>query len=83
MIGGTEDLSAYNIIKKNKGTTYISTSASIGAATAVRLSSRLDFIVYATGSDWTKGIHELENLKKPKIGVTKLTSSDLRDYVSK
>lgn len=83
IIGGTEDLSAYNIIKRSKGSTYITSNSSNGAATAVRISPRLDYLVYASGTDWTKGIHELENLKKPKIGLVKLTQSELKELVLK
>lgn len=59
LIGGTEDLTAYNIAKRSKGNSYASSNNSTGAATAMRLSPRLDFLVYATGTDWTKGINEL------------------------
>jgi hypothetical protein len=83
LIGGSDDLSSYNILKKSKGNTYSNASSSVGACTAVRLSPRLEYIVYATGSDWTKGIHELENMKKPKICVSKLTTSDLKDLSTK
>jgi hypothetical protein len=57
LIGGSDDLSSYNTNKRNKGNTYSTASTSIGATTAVRLSPKLDYIVYANGSDWTKGIH--------------------------
>lgn len=83
LIGGSDDLSSYNILKKSKGNTYSNCSSSVGATTAVRLSPKLDYIVYATGSDWTKGIHELENMKKPKICLAKLSMNDLKDLTSK
>lgn len=59
LIGGTEDLTAYNIVKRSKGNTYSTSNSSTGAATAMRLSPKLDYLVYATGTDWNKGIHEL------------------------
>ena len=59
LIGGSDDLSSYNTFKRSKGHTYSNCSTSVGACTAVRLSPRLEYIAYATGSDWSKGIHEL------------------------
>lgn len=59
LIGGTEDLTAYNIAKKSKGNTYSTPNSSTGAATAMRLSPKLEYLVYATGTDWNKGINEL------------------------
>ncbi len=59
IVGGTEDLSSYNLIKKSKSLTYITSSSTTGATTAARLSPKLDLIAVATGTDWTKGIHEL------------------------
>lgn len=83
LIGGTEDLTSYNLNKKSKGNTYCTNSSMVGAATACRMSPRYDYLVYATGTDWCKGIHELENLKKPKINLVKLSTSDLKELTSK
>jgi hypothetical protein len=83
VIGGTDDLSVYNYAKKSKAKTICNANSTIGATTAVRLSPKSDYIAYATGSDWLKGLHELETLKKPKITVWKLTNSDLSEFISK
>lgn len=56
MIGGSEDLCSYNLVKKIKVKTIVSLSSSIGASTAVKLSPTLDYVIYATGSDWLKGL---------------------------
>jgi hypothetical protein len=77
-VGGTENLESYNLTAKNKVDTITSASSSIGATTAVRISPKQDFVVYATGTDWTKGIHELESLKRPKIALIKLTQGDIK-----
>ena len=83
LIGGSEDLSSYNMLKKTKGTTISAASSTIGAATAVRISPRMDFVAFSTGSDWTKGIHELESLRRPRIGVVKLTAGDLKTLTAR
>jgi hypothetical protein len=46
------------------------------------MNPKMDLVVYATGSDWLKGLYELETLKKPKIAVVKLSNSDLREWTS-
>ena len=83
LIGGSEDLSSYNILKKSKGTTISAATSTYGAATAVRISPRMDFVAFSTGSDWTKGIHELESLRRPRIGVVKLTAGDLKTLTAR
>ena len=83
MIGGTEDLSSYNLAKKIRVKGIAASSSSTGASTAVRLSPKLDYIIYATGSDWIKGLNELDNITKPKIGGMKILSSDLRELTVK
>lgn len=83
LFGGTDDLCSWNIFKRSKGITITSSSSSIGAATAVRISPKQDFVAYATGTDWCKGMHELDHLKKPRIAVTPISQSDLKTLTSK
>ena len=79
MVGGSEELSIWNIIKRTKGATISSVSSSIGATTAARICPKQEFVAFATGTDWCKGLYELEGLKRPKISVIKLATSDMRD----
>ena len=78
LIGGTDNLRACNISTKVEGPMITSSSSSIGATTAARLSPTLDFVAFATGTDWCKGIHELDHVKKPIVSVIKLSDSELR-----
>jgi len=71
------------LYRKIKCKTITSSTSSIGAVTAVKMSPKLDYVLYATGSDWLKGIHELENPKKPKIGVTRITKPDLNSFTAR
>ena len=57
LIGGSDDLAVYNLIKKSKMKTLASSGTSTGATTAVRISPRQDYVAYATGTDWLKGIN--------------------------
>ncbi len=59
IIGGSEDLAAYNTSKKTKVKTIASSSSSTGATTAVKLSPKVDYLAFATGTDWLKGLNEL------------------------
>ena len=77
-VGGTENLQSYNLVSKNKVDTVTTTTSSVGACNAIRISPKQDYVVYATGTDWTKGIHELENLKRPRIGLVKLSQGDVK-----
>jgi hypothetical protein len=45
--------------KKVKTKTIASSSSSVGACTAVRLSPKIEYMIYATGSDWLRGLNEL------------------------
>jgi uncharacterized protein with WD repeat len=83
VIGGSEDINIFNTNKRSKVKSLATTGQSQGAGTAVRISPKNDYIAYATGSDWLKGLYELETIKKPKIAVVKLTVQDLNDYTSK
>ena len=83
LIGGTDDLCSWNMNKKHKGATITASTSSIGAATASRLSPKLDLIAFATGTDWCKGMHELDNLKRPKVAVIRVSQSDLREWTVK
>ena len=82
-VGGTENLESYNLVAKNKADTITSSTSSIGATTAVRISPKQDFLVFATGTDWTKGIYVLETLKRPKIALIKLTPGDIKNLTMK
>jgi hypothetical protein len=42
-----------------KSKTFVPNSTSTGATTFVKLSPKSDYLVYATGTDWLKGLHEL------------------------
>ena len=57
MIGGSEDLAAYNTGKKTKVKTVASLSTTTGATTAIKISPKVDFIAFATGTDWLKGLN--------------------------
>ena len=57
MIGGSQDLAAYNTVKKTKVKTLASLSTTTGATTAVKISPKVDFIAFATGTDWLKGLN--------------------------
>jgi hypothetical protein len=83
IIGGSEDMAIFNTNKKSKVKTLATAGTSTGAGTAVRLSPKNDYVAFATGSDWLKGLYELESIKKPRIAVVKLTSSDLNDFIAK
>lgn len=80
---GTEDIVVFNNIKKMKCKSLITSSSNVPAGTAVRISPKNQYIAYAVGSDWTKGLYELENIKKPKIFVVKINNSDLNEFTSK
>ena len=69
LIGGTQNLCPNNLKSKRIGLTIIESSKSIGATTAARFSPNLDFIAFATGTDWHKGIQELGGIKKPIVSV--------------
>jgi hypothetical protein len=53
-----------------------------GASTAIKISPNLDFVVVCTGSDWTKGLAELECLRKPRVIVSRLTMNQLKKMVT-
>lgn len=78
LVGGTDNLRTFNLSTKNEGPMITSSSTSIGATTAVRLSPNLEFVAFATGTDWCKGIHELDHIKKPLVSVIRLNESELR-----
>lgn len=82
LAGGTDDLGGINIRKNSKSKTYATASTTQGAITAARLSPKLDYVAYATGSDWIQGLRELDHMKQPTIGVAKITSNELHDLVS-
>lgn len=81
-IGGTEELGIYNHIRRAKVKTLVSASQT-AATTAVSFSPKHDYIAYAVGSDWLKGIYELETMKRPKIGVVKLSSADMSSFTGR
>lgn len=83
VVGGSEDMVIFNNNKKLKARNISTALGTIGAGTAVRISPKNDYIAFATGCDWLKGLYELESIKKPRIGVAKLNSVDLNDCVSK
>lgn len=53
LVGGSDDLKSYNTNKKSIVTTYVQGNS----VTAVRVSPNGDFLAYATGYDWAKGIY--------------------------
>ena len=75
LVGGTDNLRTFTLSTKNEGPLITSSSTSIGATTASRLSPSLEFIAFATGTDWCKGIHELDHIKKPLVSVIRLSES--------
>jgi WD40 repeat protein len=83
VIGGTEEISIYNTQKKSKARALASNNSTTGAGTAIKLSPKNEYVAFATGTDWIKGLSELEGIKKPKIGVVKLSNSDLSEFVAK
>lgn len=83
MIGGSEDLALYNILKRSKTKTLTAYSTQVGSSTACRINPKNEYIAFATGIDWLRGIQDLEYIKRPRIGVVKLSNSDLIDLVAK
>ena len=69
---GSEETGMFEITK-NKKIKNITTANSV---TAVKVSPDSDFLLYACGSDWLKGLDELNDAKKAKLVGVKLTSSD-------
>jgi hypothetical protein len=59
LIGGSEDMGIYNLNKKTRVRPLATSGSSTGAITAVRLSPKQEYVAFATGTDWLKGIHEL------------------------
>jgi hypothetical protein len=59
LIGGSEDLGIFNLNKKTRIRPFATSGTSTGAITAVRISPKNEYVVFATGTDWLKGIHEL------------------------
>ncbi len=59
MIGGSDDLGIYNSCKKTKSKTVTTANTTVGATTAVRIGPKNEYIAYATGCDWLKGLYEL------------------------
>ncbi len=57
LIGGSEDLAAYNTIKKTKVKTITSVSTTTGSTTAVKICPKTEYIAFATGTDWLKGLN--------------------------
>jgi hypothetical protein len=49
----------YNLNKKTRVRPLATSGSSTGAITAVRLSPKQEYVAFATGTDWLKGIHEL------------------------
>lgn len=83
IVGGSEEMVIFNTNKKSKAKTLTIANTTTGAATAVRISPRNEYIAFATGCDWLKGLYELETIKKPRITVGKLSSNDLNECTSK
>lgn len=83
VVGGTEDTVIFNTNKRSKAKNVVTSSGIIGATTAARVSPRNDFIAFATGCDWLKGLYELENIKKPRVSVARLSNADLNECTSK
>lgn len=70
-------------MKRSKVKTLATSSTQVGASTACRFSPKNDYVAFATGNDWLRGIQELEFVKRPRVGVVKLSNSDLTDFVAK
>lgn len=81
-IGGSEDLGIYNHYKKLK-VKNLTPSSQSGASTAVSFSPKYDYVAFAVGSDWLKGIYELETVKRAKIGVAKLSNTDMLSFTTR
>jgi hypothetical protein len=45
--------------------------------TAGTISYDGEYVFYATGSDWIKGLDELSEVKKPKLYAIKISTSDV------
>jgi hypothetical protein len=53
-----------------------------GASTAIKISPNLEFVAVCTGSDWSKGLGELQCLRKPRVIVSRLTMDQLKKLVT-
>ena len=83
VISGPEDISIFNVCKKTKAKTLSQNGVSVGAGTAVKIHPKQEYLAYSNGCDWTKGLYELETIKRPRIVVTKLLNNDLVSFVEK
>ena len=81
VVSGSEEICIFNVNKKSKVKSLSQIGATVGAGTAVKISPNQDYLAYSTGSDWTKGLSELDGIKKPRIVVTKLSNSDIVSFV--
>lgn len=70
--GGSEESGMFDITKNKK----VKNLTSASTVTAVKVSSDCEFMIYATGSDWIKGVDELNDAKKAKLIGLKVTTSD-------
>lgn len=76
-------MAVYNLNKRSKVKTLSSSNSNVSATTAVRISPNQDYVAFATGTDWLKGLNELDNIKKPRLTVMKLDSKEIKDFVSR
>jgi hypothetical protein len=83
VVGGGEEIAVLNTVKRTKVRALASKDSSTGAGTAIRLSPHNQYIAFATGSDWSKGLYGLEDTKKPRIAVVKLSNIDLCEFIAK
>ena len=72
-IGGSEDGGMHEI-NKNRKLKNLTNSSTV---TAVKVSPDSEYVVFALGSDWAKGLNELTESKKPKLIGMRLNSSDI------
>lgn len=78
-VGGSEDLGVYNPAKKTKVKTIVQNNPT----TAVSFNPNHQFMAYAVGTDWLRGLVELEQPKRPKITVVKMAEKDVMDYTTR
>ena len=72
MYGGTEETGVYDLLRDKKART-ITTNLT---TTCVRMNPDCEYLVYGVGSDWMKGMEEMEQSKKCRLIGMKISSSD-------
>jgi len=82
-VGGTDDYAVFNIHKKLRSKGLVNPNSAVGSTTASKIHPNNKYIAFANGTDWAKGIQELENIKKPKITLYRILGGELNEWISK